>query len=285
MANNNQEQNEYWNGPAGQRWVAYQEDFDRVIGVFGEAALARLPLAPGARVLEVGCGSGTILLDLAQRIAPGGTLVGVDISRPLVERARERVPARAAELRVALEVLLGDAASYRAKSPFDILFSRFGVMFFDDPVAAFANLRGALAPEGHLGFVCWRALAENVWSSLPLRAARRVLPAPAQSPDPRAPGPFAFAERDYVHGILRQAGFSQIELAPFDAAVPLSTTGLEGAIEQALRIGPTSRLLADQPEEVVARVREEVRRELEPLIEGDRVDLTGAVWLVTARAP
>jgi SAM-dependent methyltransferase len=282
---NNQEQIEYWNGAAGQRWVQHQEDFDRIVGVFGEAALAQLPLAPGARVLEVGCGSGASLLEIARRIAPGGKLVGVDISRPLVERARGRVSARAAELGVALEIVLADAASYRAQAGFDALFSRFGVMFFDDPASAFSNLRGLLAPSGRLGFACWRALADNPWSSLPLRAARRVLPAPAVSPDPRAPGPFAFAERDYVHGILSQAGFSDIDFSPFDASVTLNTTGLEGAVDHALRFGPTARLLADQPDDVVARVRVEVARELEPLLEGDALRLTGGAWLVTARAP
>jgi SAM-dependent methyltransferase len=282
---NNQDQIEYWNGPAGQRWVTFQEDFDRLIGVFGEAALAQLGVGPGARVLEVGCGAGTSLLEIARRIGPGGTLVGVDISRPLVERARERVSARAAELGVTLQIVLGDAASYRAESNFQALFSRFGVMFFDEPRLAFTHLRGLLAPGGHLCFACWRALGDNPWCALPLRATLRVLPALAQSPDPRAPGPFAFAERDYVHEILKHAGFADIDFAPFDASVDLGTRGLEGAVDQALRIGPTGRLLSDQPDHVVARVREEVTRDLEPLLEGNQVRLLGGAWIVTARAP
>jgi SAM-dependent methyltransferase len=281
----NQEQVEYWNGPAAERWVKDQEDIDRGIGPFGDAALERLPLAPGARVLDVGCGTGASTLGIVARIAPGGTVVGVDVSRPLITRARERVSKRAAELAVTADFALADAATYRAEVPFDALFSRFGVMFFDQPARAFENLRSTLAPGGHLAFSCWRSLADNPWSAVPLAAARRVLPAPPVSPDPRAPGPFAFAESDYVSAILSQAGFDEIALTPFSAQVVLSLAGLQGAVDQALRIGPTARLLAGQADDVVARARAEIARELRPLVQRDEVRLLGAVWLVTARAP
>jgi SAM-dependent methyltransferase len=279
----NQGQIEYWNGPVGERWVQHQEDMDRAIGAFGDAALARLSVGPGARVLDVGCGAGTCTLDVIERIAPGGALVGVDVSRPLLDRARERLPGRAAELGVSLELVLADAASYRAARPFDALFSRFGVMFFDHPARAFHNLREALASGAQVAFVCWQALADNPWCAIPLAAARRVVPAPAQSPDPRAPGPFAFAERDYVHGILTQAGFLEVALVPFEAPVLLSTSGLTSAVEQALRLGPTGRVVADQPPEVVASVRNELTKALAPRLEGDTLQLLGRAWLVTAR--
>jgi SAM-dependent methyltransferase len=280
----NQEQIEYWNGAAGTRWVKYQEDFDRAIDAFGEAALARLPLAPGARVLDVGCGAGTSTLGIVLRVAPAGAVVAVDVSQPLLARARERVAARAAELGVAVDFVLADAATYRADEACDALFSRFGVMFFDQPARAFGNLREALTAGGKLAFVCWRAFADNPWVTVPLAAARRVLPAPSPWLDPRAPGPFAFAERDYVHELLAQAGFHDIALTPFDAPVILGTGGLQASVDQALRLGPTGRLIADQREEVVARVRDELTRALTPLLDGNSVSLPGAAWVVTARA-
>jgi SAM-dependent methyltransferase len=282
---NNQDQIDYWNGPVGERWVKYQDDMDRAIGPFGDAALERLPLGAGARVLDVGCGAGASTVAIMARIAPSGTVVGVDVSRPLIARARERVSQRAVELGVTADFALGDAATYRAEMPFDALFSRFGVMFFEEPVRAFSNLRATLAPGGHLAFVCWRSLADNPWCGVPLAAARRIVPPPATGPDPRAPGPFAFAEPEYVSEILRQGGFDEIALTPFTTPVVLSTVGLDGAVDQALRLGPTSRLLIDQADEVVARVRDEVRRELTPLVEGREVRLLGGAWIVTARAP
>lgn len=281
----NQEQIEFWNSPAAERWVKYQVEFDRAIGAFGSAALAELPLTAGVRVLEVGCGTGSTTLDIAERVAPGGSVVAVDVSQLLLARAQERVPARAKALGVALELKLADAATYRAATLFDALFSRFGVMFFDQPVQAFTNLRNALAPGGKIAFVCWRALAENPWTAVPLKAARRVVPAPVPAPDPRAPGPFAFGEQSYVHGIVAGAGFSEIEITAFDAPVLIGTSGLSDAVEQTLRLGPTGRVIIDQPDEIKARVREEIARDIAPLMKGDTLSLPGAAWLVTARAP
>jgi SAM-dependent methyltransferase len=278
----NQTQIEFWNSPAAERWVKHQVEFDRAIGAFGSAALARLPLAAGARVLDVGCGTGSSTLEIIERVAPNGAVVGVDVSQLLLARARERLPERAAARRVALDLKLADAATYRAPHAFDALFSRFGVMFFDQPVAAFSNLYEALAPGGRIAFVCWRALAENPWCDVPLAAARRVVPPPQPAPDPRAPGPFAFAEQSYVHGILAGAGFAEIELTAFAAPVLLGTSGLTDAVEQTLRLGPTGRLVIDQPEDVKARVREEIARDIAPLMTGNELRLPGAAWLVTA---
>jgi SAM-dependent methyltransferase len=281
---NNQAQIDYWNGPIGERWVTYQEQLDHALAAFGEAALGSLPLAPGARVLDVGCGAGTCTLGIIERIAPGGALVAVDVSQPLLRRAGERLPARGAKLGVSVELVLADAATYRTTQPFDALFSRFGVMFFVEPVAAFRNLREALAPGARLAFVCWQALADNPWCMVPLSAARRIVPAPAESPDPRAPGPFAFADRDYLHAILTQAGFVEVELTPFEAPVELSTSGLEAAVDQALRVGPAARVFAEQTAEVAAKVRNAVASELASRLEGDALRLPGRAWVVTARA-
>lgn len=280
----NREQIEYWNGPVGERWVKHQADFDRAIGVFGDAALAELPLAPGARVLDVGCGAGASTLHLMERVAPGGSVVGVDVSRPLLERAQARLERRARELGVALELVLADAATFRPAAPFDALFSRFGVMFFSEPTPAFASLRRALVAGAPLAFVCWRPLADNPWCAVPLAAARRIVPAPPQGADPRAPGPFAFAEPDYVRGILTSAGFGDVRVTPFDALAVLSDSGLSDAVEQALRLGPTGRVVADQPADVIARVREAIAQALAPFVQGDDVRLPGGAWVVSARA-
>ncbi len=242
-----------WNGDNGERWRVNQERLDCMLAPYGDVAIAAADARPDEMVLDVGCGAGATSLDLAARVGPQGHVRGVDISEALISRARERVPAGAP---LAFDV----ADASRSPLPqgyFDLLFSRFGVMFFDDPVGAFAHLRGVLKPGGRLCFICWRGAGENDWVRLPMMALQGILPVPP-APDPEAPGPFSFGDRVRVEHILDSAGFADISFMPFDhPQIYGEGSDAQAAVEDALRlsmqIGPLARLLPDQPVEIQER--------------------------------
>ena len=171
---------------------------------------------------------------------------------------------------------------------FDILFSRFGVMFFDDPTGAFAHMRRALRPGGRVAFVCWRSAAENDWMRLPMSAIKGVIP-PTVPRDPEAPGPFSFGDRGRVGRILTAAGFTDIAIAPFDdASVPFGEgatrdAAIDEAVKMTFEVGPLSRVLADQPDDVRARASDAVRAAFADRAGERSVMIGGATWIVTAR--
>ena len=272
-----------WNGESGERWVANQARLDHMLAVFGDAAILAAAPVEGERVMDVGCGAGASTLALARRVGPSGHVLGVDISKPLIQRATELAPADAP---VAFQLAdAGRAALPQAR--LDLLFSRFGVMFFEDPAAAFAHMRRALKPDGRLAFVCWRAAAENDWGRLPLDAIRDLVPLPAP-PDPEAPGPFAFADPDRITRILATAGFADITIAAFDHAIPFGQgdtreAALDDAVDMAFQVGPLSRVLADQPEAIRIRASTAVRAAYAARPGERSVMIDGAAWIVTAR--
>jgi SAM-dependent methyltransferase len=274
----NQAQIDYWSGPGGQRWAQHQVALDRALRPFGEAVLVRVSVRAGERVLDVGCGCGDTTLALGALVKATGAVCGVDVSATLLERAR----ARAAGLGQ-LRFLEADAAVHRFEAPFDLVFSRFGVMFFADPTAAFANLRKALSARGRLGFVCWRTFRENPWASVPVEVVRSVLTNAPGISDDDGPGPYAFADRDKVEGMLVNAGFRDIELERFDAELVLSTTGLDDAVVFAISAGPAARLLVDAPREARELVQKRMSTQLARHAAGERVALRGSSWVVTAR--
>ncbi len=277
--NPNHDQIEYWNGLAGQRWVDQQEKIDRALGPFGEAAIERLDPKLGERIIDIGCGSGDTLCAIAQRVGSSGEVTGIDASRPLLERARRRAGAD-----VNVRFVEADASNYAFTPSFAALFSRFGVMFFADPIRAFQNLRGALQPGGRLGFVCWQSLADNAWCAVPLAAARQVLLDAPEGPEPGAPGPFAFADPRHIKHTLAAAGFTRIEVTSFHAPVVLSREGMDAAIDFTLRVGPVSRLIAEQPEQIRSSIGQRIRSALAHAATRETVTLDGAAWLVAARA-
>ncbi|VWC11246.1 SAM-dependent methyltransferase [Burkholderia diffusa] len=236
-------------------------------------------------MLDIGCGAGASTLALAVRVGAGGQVLGVDISEPLIDRAR-------ALARHDTPTLFQVADASSAELPegaFDILFSRFGVMFFDDPTAAFTHMRRALRPGGRVAFVCWRGTDENDWMRLPVGALKGILP-PSALPDPEAPGPFSFGDRERVARILTTAGFTDIAISPFDAAVPFAEgetrdAAIDDAVKMTLEVGPLSRALAEQPDDIRARASAAVRAAFAGL-PGDRsVMIKGAAWIVMARNP
>jgi SAM-dependent methyltransferase len=282
MSEANPEQRAFWNEQAGPIWVENQARLDEQIRPHGELALARLAAAPGERVLDLGCGCGDTTLALAARVGADGYVLGVDISVPMLARARDRA-AEAGLRQVELEAADVQTAAL-GEARFDAAFSRFGVMFFSAPEAAFANVRRALRPGGRLGFVCWRPVVENAWVGVPMRAAAEVLPLPPPPP-PDAPGPFSFADAARVRRILEAAGFEAIALEPADLAMTPAGGDPDRASELFLDIGPLGHALreAGAGPELRARVRDAVRKAFEPHVRAGRVELGSAVWLVQAR--
>jgi SAM-dependent methyltransferase len=230
----------------------------------------------------VGCGGGATVIELARRVGPTGHVLGVDISEMLAAHARDRI---AAERLLNAELQVADAASAQLVSAdADLLFSRFGVMFFSQPDAAFTHLRRAMRPGGRLLFVAWRSRQENAWVTVPLEAGNPFLP-PEPKAEPGAPGPYAFADAKRVQAILLAGGWQDISIASHEAPVRLSKAGdLDGAVAFATRIGPLSRRLSDIEPVTRSRIEQAVKDALRPFDGADGVTLTGTFWIVSARA-
>lgn len=275
----NAEQIAEWNGVIGQRWAELQTDLDALVGPFGEAALQRAAPQPGERVTDVGCGCGDTTLALARRVGASGRVVGVDVSRAMLDVARSRV---AQQGLANLSFVEGDAAETELPQRSDLVFSRFGTMFFSQPAAAFGHLRSSLRAGGRCVFVCWRTPRDNAWAMTPLIAARKALGITPAAADPNAPGPFAFADQDRLRAILAEAGFQRIDVQRFDAAILLGATP-RAAAENALKVGPTSRLVRDAGNEHVPAILAAVEAALAALAAPDgRVSLDGSTWVVSA---
>lgn len=277
-ASSNIAQIEYWNTKAGETWAKFQEALDRQIQTLGLAAMDTLRPEKGEHIIDIGCGCGQTSLDLGSRVGAAGSVVGVDISKPMLEVARRR-PRSAPNLRLTFELF--DAQSDDlGHGRFDAAFSRFGVMFFSDPVAAFTNIRELLKPSGRLVFVCWRPLSQNPWMREPLDAALPLLP-PIAPFDPIAPGPFAFADAGRVQSILAEAGFGSVKVSPFDAAI--GGANLEQTLQLALNVGPLGAALRENPERAET-VADAVRDLLSKYATPNGVLMPAAVWIVSAHS-
>ncbi|MFT4571068.1 MAG: SAM-dependent methyltransferase [Hyphomicrobiaceae bacterium] len=279
----NEEQRTYWNDQAGASWVKFQDMLDTMLNPLGQAALdALLPVA-GENALDIGCGCGHTTLELAKRVAPGGQVTGIDLSAPMLARARERANENNID-NAHFQETDAQTSPFTAAS-FDIAYSRFGVMFFDNPVAAFTNLRKALRKNGRMSFVCWRSVAENPWIMTTIAAAMEHVT--FDPPVPGAPGPFAFADADRVRSILQKAGFANISIEEFTTDM---TLGAGASVDETLaflvRLGPIGRKIAsgEIDDATLAKITESVRAGLTPFITDNGVVIGGSTWVVTARA-
>ena len=277
----NADQIAYWNGPGGKRWTDRQAMQDILLAPISQILIDRARPRAGERVLDVGCGCGGTTIALAERVAPPGFALGIDISEPMLSRARELAPKS-----LPLAFVLADATVYPFDPRnFDLLTSRFGVMFFAEPAVSFSNLRQALRPDARVTFVCWRDPRENPWMTMPLQAVYQHVPKLPQL-GPEDPGPFAFASEERVCRILNEAGYRDIALERCDLSIDIANgRGLEGAVDSAMNVGPANRALEGHPAEVRAAATKSVRELLTPLVLGQSLPLAGSIWVVTARAP
>lgn len=266
----------YWNDDGGRRWVQNIQRVERMLEPLSARLLSHAAPRSGERVLDVGCGGGVTSAACASAVAPGGRVLGVDVSAVILDVARGRygnVPN--------LSFALGDAATMALEAGgFNLLVSRFGVMFFPDPVAAFTNLRAALVPGGRLAFICWRALDENPWMADCVRAAFTVLPRP-EPQAPTAPGPYAFADPARLREILARSGYEAISLDPLDQ--PLDLGSIDDAVVQMTRMGLAASAFAAASTADQAAVVAAIRETLKPHARGGSVRMASATWLVGAR--
>ncbi|MGE0420804.1 MAG: class I SAM-dependent methyltransferase [Reyranellaceae bacterium] len=272
----------YWSGTGGESWLKGAARTEAALAPLGERAIAAANVRPGERIIDIGCGTGPTTLALARAASPAGSVLGCDLAPVLTDEAWRRALTTGA---TNVRFVVGDASTHGFEpGAADLLFSRFGVMFFGDPAAAFRHLRGALKPGGRLTFLVWRPFKENGWAFVPFAAAGPLLPQmPRPSPD--EPGPFAFGDPARPRALLTQAGFADIAIDPLDDTVSLSRGGLDEAVEQAVELGPLRRLLADVGEDVRARAVDAVRAALAKHLTPDGIALPAACWLITARNP
>jgi SAM-dependent methyltransferase len=277
----NAAQAEYWTSVAGPKWTDHQEHQDQVLRPVSDRLITAAAPKPGDRVIDVGCGCGATTIDFAERVGPAGEVLGLDISEPMLARARERAPQSQP-----IRFELADATVYDFEpNRADLVASRFGIMFFADPAKSFANLRNGLKPGGRLVFACWREPKQNPWLILPLREAGKHAP-PLPETNPEDPGPFAFASEARVRRILSDAGFADIDLEPQDLALDIAAgRGLDTAVRAAMTIGPTSRILDGQSDAVRAAATADIRKALAAHTREDGVPLGAAIWMVTATNP
>jgi SAM-dependent methyltransferase len=275
----NDAQSEFWEELA-PGWLAAEAHSATVSAPFGRAAMERLAPQPGQRVLDIGCGSGPTTIELAHRVEPDGAALGVDISPTMIAAARERATAGAVD-NVSFAVADAQVDDFGGRA-FDGVFSRFGVMFFADPAAAFANIRRALAPGGRLAFACWQSVFENEWMLVPGAAVISVTGQPPPMPGPGEPGPFSLSDATRVRSLLEGAGFAEIEVTSNSTPIVVDAAELDRFEEHGRRIGAVREALRTADAETAARIHDAVRAALLEHVSGGRLELGAAAFIVTA---
>ncbi len=277
-SDSNADQIAFWNGTAGELWTRRQAMQDVMLAPVNAVLFAAAAAKPGEHVIDVGCGCGSTTLELGRAVGAAGRVLGLDVSAEMLAHARTRVAGDP------ISFVLGDATVYSFEAAqADLLFSRFGVMFFAEPIPSFVNLKRALKPRARLAFACWQEPKKNPWMMAPLMAAYKHVPKLPQV-GPEDPGPFAFADEARVQRILTSAGFSSVTLTPHTLSFDISVgEGLDAAVTSAIAFGPTARAIEGQAESVVTAVHASIREALTPFARDGGVYLPAAIWIVTAR--
>lgn len=276
----NHQMSEAWNGPESVHYVDHADRHDRQLAPITDLILAGAALEPHHRVLDVGCGSGAMALAAA---ASAGHVVGLDISHPLVGVARERAAGAGGRA----EFVVGDAQTFPFdEGAFDVAISQFGLMFFDDPIAAFTNLRRALRPDGRLVFACWQGLRENEWLGPVVRAVEVDAEVPDLGGLANGGGMFAFRHCDEVSDLLGSAGFREGDVAPVSPNLLIGGGGtVDDTAAFLLGLGIVRGLMGRLDDQQRARAERTIRAELEQHHrDSEGVRLGSGVWLVTATA-
>ena len=280
MTDANAAQAEYWDGVTAG-WLAAERHFDLVATVFGDLAMDRLALSPGQRVLDIGCGSGATTLEIARHLGRNGSAMGVDIAPGMIESARTRVD----DPDLSVTFAVADAQTDDLDGSFDRVFSRFGVMFFADPVVAFGNIGTAVAPGGRLAFVCWQDLVRNEWMFVPGAAAIGVTGEFPPMPGPGEPGPFSMTDPVAVTTMLTAAGWQDVVVEPVEHTIDLPEDEVASIVAMARSIGPVRMALQTADDETSAAIIEAVVAALRDMVVDGRLRLHAAVNLVTATWP
>lgn len=279
----NHEQAALWSEHAGAAWVALQDQMDRQLATVSTAVLAALQAKSGESILDIGCGCGGTTLELAAAVGATGRVVGLDISVPMTALASQRLANAGLPHAVAHVADAQVATAASVGGPVDAVFSRFGVMFFADPVAAFANLHTCTKSGGRLAFVCWQGAKHNRLFSDMARELATIFPH-QPAPDPHAPGPMAFADPQRVQQILSDAGWRDINIVPHVAPMQLfGTTDFDIALDASLRIGGAARALQTADAATAQRIRDAAKRVLTAQWSADGAVVDSATWIVTAR--
>jgi len=274
-----------WQGENAQPWLDVYGQTDRMLEPLGQAALSALDPRAGEWILDIGCGAGTTVLQLAERVGQAGGVWGIDVSELLLARARERCSEAALSN---AQFVLADAATHAFERSFDGLYSRFGVMFFAEPGAAFTHLRKALRAGGRLAFVCWQALELNPWALLPLQAVLSAVPqaSPPEILQTDKPGPFFLGDRARIHAALQAAGFVDIQIAARTQPIHLGgAETLEAALEYSLSLGPAARTLRELDPKWLPTARDALRDVLAPHTSERGTWMDASVFVVTAHCP
>jgi len=279
MEDKNAKQKDFWSGKGGDYWVEKQSEMDIMLNPLGEKALAKLDLKSNSDVLDIGCGCGATTLEIAKKVSEG-TVTGLDISVPMLDKAESEASIQGianVDFKV-VDVQVDQLASEK----YDYVYSRFGVMFFDDPYEAFKNIFSSIKEGGELSFVCWQDPSLNPWQSLSVQVIRGYLDMP--SPPPRSPGPFAFHEKDYVKEILEKSGFSNISFDDNQEDITMfSGKSLQEASEDYLAINPVvTEMLKDSPDDLKAEIVESLKEAFSEFHKGDGLVFPSATWVVSA---
>ena len=279
MEDKNAKQKDFWSGKGGDYWVEKQSEMDIMLNPLGEKALAKLDLKSNSDVLDIGCGCGATTLEIAKKVSEG-IVTGLDISVPMLDKAESEASIQGianVDFKV-VDVQVDQLASEK----YDYVYSRFGVMFFDDPYEAFKNIFSSIKEGGELSFVCWQDPSLNPWQSLSVQVIRGYLDMP--SPPPRSPGPFAFHEKDYVKEILEKSGFSNISFDDNQEDITMfSGKSLQEASEDYLAINPVvTEMLKDSPDDLKAEIVESLKEAFSEFHKGDGLVFPSATWVVSA---
>lgn len=280
MSEENVKQSEFWEELAPD-WIASVEHTELVSASFGESTMDRLSLRSGQSVLDVGCGTGSTTLELARKVGSDGRAVGVDISPAMIAAAIDG--ADAAHLSNASFFTADAQVEPFAPATFDAIFSRFGVMFFDDPKSAFTNLRSALRPEGVLAFACWENIFLNEWMFVPGSAVLSVTGSLPPMPGPGEPGPFSLADRSGIESLLRDSGFTSVDVASQAETVTMRDQEIDSLVALSRRVGPVREALRTADADTAARIATAVRAAILDRAVDGVVSLSATAFIVSAR--
>ena len=280
MEDKNIKQRQFWSGAGGDVWVNKQREMDIMLNPLGDRVIERLDLKSDAKIIDIGCGCGATTLEIAKKITQG-EILGVDISEPMLDKATETAKEMSLS-NISFEVK-DVQVDVMPQNYFDVAFSRFGVMFFEDPFEAFKNIHSSLKKDGLLSFVCWQNASLNPWQSLSIQVIKEFLDLPA--PAPKSPGPFAFEDKTYLEEILRESGFKGLEILDNqEDIVMFSGKSIREACEDYLTINPVvTEMLKNSKPELTEEILEALVIKFSNFHQNDGLLFPSATWIVTAK--